>query len=158
MAVMTADLNRRGLAGLAFSSLAGAPPVPSADDTRLTLERYARAWAAGDFAAVTALYADDFTLTYLGHNGLAGEHPGKARSLAVLAAFTQRSGRRLKAIDGVMAGPQLGAIAVREAMGADAAEVRRVLVYTVREGLLRTCTVFDQDQALVDRLVGPAPV
>jgi len=125
------------------------------DDTRLTLERYAAAWTKGDLAGITACYGDDFTLRYLGHNGLSGEHAGKARALAILAAFSRRTARRLLAVVDVLAGPNLGALVVREAMGPDAVVVERVLVYTVSGGLMRTCAVFDQDQALVDRLVGP---
>ena len=43
---MTTTLSRRAVAALALipiPAFAGAPPMPSADDTRLTLERYAAA-------------------------------------------------------------------------------------------------------------------
>jgi uncharacterized protein len=154
---MTVDLSRRAFSAFALA-FAGVPPMPSADDTRRTLERYAAAWRAGDLAGMTALYGDDFTLNYLGGHGLAGRHDGKARSLAVLAEFTRRSGRRLKSVVDVLAGAALGALVVRETMGPDAVELERVLVYSVEGGLLRACTVYDQDQALVDRLVGERPL
>lgn len=132
--------------------------MPSLDDTRLTLERYAAAWLKGDLPTLTALYADDIVFTYLGNNGLTGRHEGKPRALAVLAEFTRRTGRRLQSVIDVMAGPMMGALVVRETMGPDTAEVTRVLVYTVSGGLMRTCTVYDEDPALIDRLVGDQPL
>lgn len=122
--------------------------------TRHTLERYAAAWTRGDLAGLAACYGEDFTLRYLGRHALSGLHKGKAASLGVLAEFGRRTRRRLVAVDDVLAGGTLGALVVREVMGPDAIEVERVLVYTVRDDLLRTCVIFDQDQALVDGLVG----
>jgi uncharacterized protein len=51
-----------------------------------------------------------------------------------------------------MAGPERGALLVRESFQRDGntAEVERLLVYSVRDELLRECWVYDQDQALVD--------
>ena len=56
-----------------------------------------------------------------------------------------------------MAGPERGAIVARERLGIDraAVEVERVLVYTVVEGQLHECWVYDADPPLIDRLVGP---
>ena len=132
--------------------------MPPADDTRLTLERYAAAWSKGDLPTLTALYADDIVFNYLGRHGLAGRHEGKPRALAALAEFTRRTGRRLKSVTDVLAGPNLGALVVRESMGPDAIEVTRVLVYTVSGGLLRSCTIYDEDPALIDGLVGDVPL
>lgn len=132
--------------------------MPSVDDTRLTLERYAAAWLKGDLPTLTAIYGDDIVFNYLGRHGLAGRHEGKPRALAALAEFTRRTGRRLKAVTDVMAGPNMGALVVREAMGPDAIEVTRVLVCTVSSGLMRSCTIYDEDPALIDRLVGDKPL
>lgn len=132
--------------------------MPSADDTRLTLERYAAAWLKGDLPTLTALYGHDIVFNYLGRHGLSGRHEGKPRALAAVSEFTRRTGRRLKAVTDVMAGPNLGALVVRETMGPDAIEVTRVLVYTVSGGLMRSCTIYDEDPALIDRLVGDAPL
>ena len=51
-----------------------------------------------------------------------------------------------------MAGPDRGALLVRERFERDGrtAELERLLVYAVRDGLLGECWVCDQDQALVD--------
>jgi hypothetical protein len=129
----------------------------SETETYRVLARYAQAWEQADFNGVAACYAEGFRLRYPGRNVLSGEHVGKPASLVALAEFGRRTRRRLVAILDVMAGSRSGGIVVREALGPDATEVERVLVYTAAEGLLQTCTVFDRDQALVDRLVGPAP-
>ncbi|MCK1637004.1 nuclear transport factor 2 family protein [Bradyrhizobium sp. 157] len=122
------------------------------EHTRQAVGRYAAAWLAGDRAALTACYHDDFTLHYFGRNPLAGDHSGKAASLGVLAEVTRRTNRKLLAIVDVMAGPERGALLVRERFERDGrtAEVERLLVYAVRDGLLAECWVYDQDQALVD--------
>jgi ketosteroid isomerase-like protein len=128
------------------------------DTVRSVVEAYAAAWKSGDIAAIAALYHDDFTLHYAGANALSGVHTGKIAALTVLADFSRRTGRRLLDIVDVMAGSHRGAVIARERLGqGDAAvEVERLLVYTVADGLLRECRVYDEDQALIDRLVGPA--
>jgi ketosteroid isomerase-like protein len=120
--------------------------------TRLAVSRYANAWRAGDRAALAACYHDDFTLHYFGRHPLAGDHGGKAAALSVLAEVTKRTNRRLLAIVDVMAGPERGALLVRERFERDGrtADVERLLVYAVRDGLLSECWVYDQDQTQVD--------
>jgi uncharacterized protein len=119
---------------------------------RRAVTRYANAWLAGDRAALTACYHEDFTLHYFGRNPLAGDHRGKAASLAILAEVTRRTNRKLLGIIDIMAGPERGALLVRERFERDgkAAEFERLLVYAVRDGLLRECWVWDQDQAAID--------
>lgn len=132
--------------------------MTSADETRRVLERYAAAWLKGDIATVNALYGDDIVFNYLGRHGLSGRHEGKARAMQALIEFNRRTGRRLKSVTDVIAGPVLGAIVVRETMGPETVEVTRVLVYTVSGGQMRSCTIYDEDPALIDRLVGPRPL
>lgn len=123
-------------------------------EIRDAVERYAAAWKAGDLAAIAACYHEGFTLHYFGANALSGDHVGKAAALSTLAEFSRRTRRRLVAIVDVLAGPERGAVIAREALGPDAVEVERVLVYAVQDGLLRDCWIYDRDQALIDRLVG----
>jgi ketosteroid isomerase-like protein len=134
------------------SSTPAARNFPAGDPIREAVSRYAAAWLAGDRAGVAASYHEDFTLHYFGGNPLAGVHPGKKASLAVLAEVTRRTNRKLLGIVDVMAGPERGALLVRERFTRDGktAEIERLLVYTVCDGLLRECWVYDQDQALVD--------
>ncbi|MBA2400580.1 MAG: nuclear transport factor 2 family protein [Bradyrhizobium sp.] len=120
--------------------------------TRQAVTRYARAWLGGDRLALAACYHEDFTLHYFGRNPLAGDHSGKMAALALLAEVTRRTNRKLLGIIDIMAGPERGALLVRERFERDGkvAEFERLLVYAVRDGLLWECWVWDQDQAAVD--------
>ena len=120
--------------------------------TRLAVGRYASAWLAGDRPALAACYHDDFTLHYFGRHPLAGDHRGKMAALAILAEVTRRTSRKLLGIVDIMAGPERGALLVRERFERDgkAREFERLLVYVVRDGLLGECWVWDQDQAAID--------
>jgi ketosteroid isomerase-like protein len=119
---------------------------------RAAVTRYASAWLAGDRAAIAACYHDEFTLHYAGRNPLAGTHRGKAAAFAALAEVARRANRKLLGVDDIMAGPRRGAILVRESFSRDGrtAELERLLVYAVRDGLLSECWVYDRDQAMVD--------
>ena len=132
---------------------------PDATDNQAAIERtrqavtqYARAWLAGDRVALAACYHEDFTLHYSGRNPLAGDHRGKIAALTILAEVTRRTNRKLLGIVDIMAGPERGALLVRERFERDgkAAEFERLLVYAVRDGLLSECWVYDQDQTAVD--------
>lgn len=126
-------------------------------EVRAVIERYARAWLAGDLPAVLGCYHDEFKLHYAGSNALSGDHVGKQAALATMAAFSRRTQRHLLAIVATMAGPQRGAIIARERLGtgSSAAEVERVFVYAVREDRLSECWTYDANQLLIDGLVGP---
>lgn len=108
------------------------------EPVRAAVARYAAAWQAGDRAGVVAGYHDDFTLHYFGENPLAGVHRGKQAALAVLAEVTRRTNRELLGIVDVMAGSARGALLVRERFSRDGrtTEIERLLVYSVRDGLL----------------------
>ena len=135
-----------------MTNSAPAENIAAIESVRRAVSRYAAAWLAGDRAAMLASYHDDFTLHYFGRNPLAGVHQGKPAALAILAEVTRRTSRRLLGIVDIMAGPERGALLVREVFNRDgrAAEVERLLVYSVRDGLLWKCWVYDQDQSLVD--------
>jgi uncharacterized protein len=134
------------------NSTLAAGNAPVAESIRRAVSGYAAAWLAGDRQAMLASYHDEFTLHYFGRNPLAGVHRGKPAALAILAEVTRRSHRKLSGIVDVMAGPERGALLVREIFQRDGktAEVERLLVYSVRDELLWQCWVYDQDQARVD--------
>jgi ketosteroid isomerase-like protein len=119
---------------------------------RAAVTRYATAWLAGDRAKMAACYHEEFTLHYTGQNSLAGVHCGKQAAFAVLAEVARRANRKLLDIDDVMAGPRRGAVVARELFSRDGrtAEVERLLIYAVKDGLLSDCWVYDRDQATVD--------
>jgi hypothetical protein len=105
--------------------------------------------------ALVACYHDDFTLHYFGRSALAGDHRGRPAALRVLGEVSRRTNRRLVAILDILAGRRQGAVIAREAFQRDGTKIEldRVLVYTVREGKLHECWVYDSDQALVDRFL-----
>lgn len=147
-----------GLAAFAPEIDAVASDTDDARRTAANLEavtRYANAWKAGDLPALRNCYHDDFTLHYFGKHPLAGDHVGKGASLATLADVSRRAKRSLVEIIDVMAGPRRAALVVREHFARDAEEATllRVLVYSVNDGLLRECWVFDADQARVDHFL-----
>jgi len=121
-------------------------------EVRAAVTRYATAWLASDRAAIAACYHDEFTLHYAGQNPLAGTHRGKAAAFAALAEVAHRTNRKLLGVDDIMAGRRRGAILVRESFSRDGrtAELERLLVYAVRDGLLSECWVYDRDQTTVD--------
>jgi ketosteroid isomerase-like protein len=128
-------------------------------EPRDTVQRYADAWRANDIARVFELYHDDFVLHYFGESPLAGDHRGKEAAIGVLVEATQRSGRQLDEIEDVLAGATYGAIVARELVGHgdEATVVRRLFVYTVRDGKLAECWLYDQDQRAIDRLWSTPP-
>ena len=122
-----------------------------AEGVREAVSRYAAAWLAGDRAAMAACYHDEFRLHYAGQNPLAGTHSGKAAAFAVLAEVARRTNRKLLDVE-TDGGSATGRLLVRELFTRDGrtAEVERLLVYSVRDGLLFECWVYDRDQATVD--------
>ncbi len=119
------------------------------------VERYVAAWRAGDRAALAASYHDEFTLHYFGRNPLAGDHVGKPAAIKTLVELSRRTNRRLLEIVDVMAGPHRAVVIAREAFerGGQRVELERVLVFTIKDGLLHHCWVYDRDQTLVDRFL-----
>jgi uncharacterized protein len=126
------------------------------DRMRSLLDRYSMAWQNGNWQAMLDCYHDDFTLNYFGSNALSGRHPGKGRAVSILREFTRRTRRELVSVLAVMPGPILGALAVREKLidGDASREIDRILVYSAHEGRLRECWVYDQDQIMIDHIVG----
>src|SRR5262245_36064250 len=130
------------------------PDAPGAEITK-ALERYVAAWRAGYVAALVACYHDDFTLHYGGRSSLAGDHRGRPAARRALAGSSGRTSLRLVAFVDVMAGRRRGAVIAREAFQRDGltAELDRIFVYTVQDGKLRECWVYDSDQELIDRFL-----
>lgn len=124
--------------------------------TRALVERYAAAWLAGDTATCIACYHDRFTLHYFGHNALSGDHSGKADALGVLREMGLRTHWRPTAIKATLVGRTHVAIVATVAYGPEANRIQRdrVLVFTTEDDLLRECWAYDQDQQLMDQLIG----
>jgi hypothetical protein len=119
------------------------------------IHRYADAWRRGDLASIVACYHDEFTLHYFGNNPLSGDHVGREASLAALREISLKTNRKLIELIDVMVGPERCAVLVREAFSRDGqtTEIDRVLIYTIKDNLLRECWVYDSDQARVDEFL-----
>jgi ketosteroid isomerase-like protein len=129
----------------------------AADQTeaiRSVIERYADAWQRRDPAAL-ALYHPQFTVHWFGKNPLSGTHVGAQQVRDALGELTRRTNRSLVKIVATLAGRERGAIIARESFGTGDARVEmdRVLIFTVAEGRLRECWVYDADPQLLDRYV-----
>lgn len=72
-----------------------------------------------------------------------------------MGELTRRTNRRLVRIVATLAGTERGAIIARESFGTGEARVEmdRVLIFTVAEGRLRECWVYDSDPQLLDRYI-----
>jgi hypothetical protein len=67
-------MNRRTLVAALVLSPSGAAAMTLKTEIRDAVERYAKAWAAGDLAAIFACYGDGFILHYGGSSALSGDH------------------------------------------------------------------------------------
>lgn len=101
------------------------------------------------------MYSDDFTLHYLGDNPLSGIHRGKEAAMAALGTFTATTQRAMVGVDAVLGGDGYGAFIARERFHAadDPSDIRRVFLYRIENELLAECWVFDEEQALIDKLL-----
>jgi ketosteroid isomerase-like protein len=108
-------------------------------DIYAVVRRYADAWAANDLAGVIDSYHDDIVFHYFGNNPLAGVH---------------RANRRLLSIRDVLAGNLFGVVIALERFerNGKTIEVERLFKYTVRDGKLAQCWVYDDDQRLIDEV------
>ena len=126
----------------------------SQPDTNIhaVLKRYADAWSANDLRAIVDSYHDEVVFHYFGRSPLAGTHRGKAACLAVLKTVREKTKRQLLSIRDVLAGQHFGVVIAVERFERDgkSAEIERLLRYTVRDGKLAECWIYDEDQRLVD--------
>ena len=129
----------------------------SVEASRQVAERYCEAWGRGDLAAVLALYDEGFVLHYFGASAHAGDHVGKEAALQALAAVSAEARRELLGIDEILASDHGAVIVARERLGraGESHEIRRLFRYRIARDRFTECWLYDEDQALVDRLWGP---
>lgn len=122
------------------------------DDIYTVVKRYADAWVANDMATIIDSYHDDVVFHYFGHSSLAGVHRGKPACLAILKQVRDKTRRRLLEIRDVLAGTHFGLIIAVEQFEhrGSIVDVERILRYSVRDGKLAECWIYDEDQQLVD--------
>jgi ketosteroid isomerase-like protein len=116
------------------------------------VKRYADAWIANDLRAIVDSYHDEVVFHYFGRSPLAGTHRGKAACLAILKQVREKTNRRLVSVRDVLAGEHFGVIVAVERFERRGAsvEIERILRYSVRDGKLAECWIYDEDQRLVD--------
>jgi len=126
-------------------------------ETQRVLRDYAQAWLAGDLERVLGAYHDEIVLHYMGESPLAGTHVGKDAVFPVLGQASYRASRKLVDIEDVLVGDTLGALLATEDLGEPPRRVRRILLYRVKDGQLRECWLYDEDQRFVDALWSQDP-
>src|SRR3954470_10914730 len=127
--------------------------ISQADGSLYTVvKRYAEAWLPNDLRAIVESYHDEVVFHYFGRSPLAGTHRGKAACLAILKQVREKTNRRLVSIRDVLAGEHFGLIVAVERFERSGAsvEIERMLRYSVRDGKLAECWIYDEDQRLVD--------
>lgn len=125
---------------------------------------YCDARSAGDAMTVLGLYHEDLTLEWFGRHRLAGTHVGLDASVAALLELQAVTNRVPLAIVQILeADDRIVAIVderwTRTDPDAAVLDHTRALEYTVADGLLRTCRVFETAQRDIDEWVessGPA--
>ena len=122
---------------------------------REVVQRYADAWAANDLKAIVDCYHDEVVFHYFGQGPLAGVHKGKTACLALLKQVKEKTNRRLLSVRDVLAGEHFGLIVAVEQFEREGAThvLERLLRYSVRDGRLAECWIYDEDQRLIDQLL-----
>jgi uncharacterized protein len=126
-------------------------PLPD-NDIYSVVKRYAEAWTANDLPAIIDCYHDEIVFHYFGRSPLAGTHSGKAACLAILKQVREKTNRKLLSIRDVLAGEHFGLIVALEQFqrNGTSVEIERLFRFSVRDGKLAQCWVYDEDQRLVD--------
>jgi uncharacterized protein len=127
----------------------------SGNEIYIVVKRYADAWAANDMKSIVDCYHDEVVFHYFGQNPLAGTHRGKPACLAVLKQVREKTNRKLLSIRDVLVGEVFGVIVAVEQFqdNGRAVQLERLLRYSVRDGKLSECWIYDQDQRVVDSIL-----
>jgi uncharacterized protein len=122
------------------------------NDIYSVVRRYADAWTANDLPAIIDCYHDEIVFHYFGRSPLAGTHSRKAACLAILKQVREKTNRKLLSIRDVLAGEHFGLIVALEQFqrNGTSVEIERLFRFSVRDGKLAQCWVYDEDQRLVD--------
>jgi uncharacterized protein len=121
-------------------------------DIYAVVRRYADAWAANDLRAIVDSYHEEVVFHYFRSNPLAGTHRGKAACLAILKQVREKTNRKLVSVRDVLVGKNFGVIVAVERFegSGKSVEIERIFRYSVRDGKLVECWVYDEDQRLVN--------
>lgn len=124
------------------------------------VRQYCDAWVAGDAMAVLGFYHSDMTLEWPGRHRLAGVHRGLDASLEALLDLQAATNRVPHEIVGVVAVHETVLVVVVERWsssdGARSIDLKRILEFTISDGKLRMCRIFESDQPAVDEWIDRA--
>lgn len=123
-----------------------------------TVRSYCNAWMSRDAATIAACYHPDLTLHWPGRHRLAGTHEGRVDALAALLELQTLTARVPIEIVDLLDGDRSVVAIVRERWRneRESMETRRALEFTVADGQLRTCRIYETDQAAIDEWIGTA--
>ncbi|MGZ8762700.1 MAG: nuclear transport factor 2 family protein [Acidimicrobiia bacterium] len=129
----------------------GAPDMDQADAGAI-VRNYCDAWLAGDVAALFDAYHDDVVLEWPGEHDLAGEHRGKDAALTALITLQAATDRKVVRVHDVTIGERsvVALVTERWTRDTESVELDRALEYTVADGLILMCRIYESDQAAVD--------
>ena len=124
------------------------------DNALAVAQRYATAWLGDDLDGIFGCYADTMSLHYFGNNPFTGDHVGRDAAVATLLATGALAPRRLVSVDDILAGPGTAVLVTSEELteGDTIHRIRRVLRFAISGDQLTDCWLYEEDQALVDRL------
>jgi uncharacterized protein len=122
------------------------------------LAQYADAWSRGEPDAAFEWYADDVVMRLPGRSSGSGTHEGKAAVVAAINALLARTSdhsAEVDVLDRLVSGTRV-AMLLREVVsrGDERLELRRVNVYTVRDGRIVEIDIFEANQYEVDAFFG----
>ncbi len=113
---------------------------------------YCDAWLGGDTIKILSLYHDDLTLYWSGRHHLAGTHIGQGESINALLALQALTNRKpLRVVDIFTGTDSVIALVVEQwSRDTETIELTRALDFTVANGKLRTCRIYESNQPAID--------
>lgn len=147
------------------SQVIASTPLPDDDEAMHepvdVVRTYCDAWLAGDTMTVVGPYHPELTLIWPGRHRLAGTHIGLDASVTALLDLQAITNRRPIEVEQILVGPDSVMATVIERWTTDGVDrpedgeprsldLRRVLEWTVCDGQLRACRVFESAQGEID--------
>lgn len=120
---------------------------------------YFDAWARGDVAEGESYWADDFVGFQAGHGPLAGYYhgPQEFHERWINGTLALTGGRwTVERAEVVLAGEDGVVVIAYEWMERDGKgriDTEKLVVYTIRDGKIRTCRMYDGDQGAIDEFL-----
>jgi ketosteroid isomerase-like protein len=130
--------------------------MTNADVNRELMDRYMAAWQSGDIAGVQACYGEDVVMHILGRSSHAGTYHGLVEWSEVIARiYNDTDGKAdITEVHDVLVSDQHAVALVRERFcrGERCVDTDRVVVYELRDDLIREIWTYDSDPYAYDAL------